>query len=316
MERREILKEPVEDIHVDPDTSLGDFVTDSLRRMHGFMAGHLSRAVDILASCLPDADLRVLTFTANLVATGLRGVLNQLVSEKLFNLIITTAGTVDHDIARASGEGYYRGFFEADDRVLRDLDIHRLGNVFIPAESYGSVVERTVHKVLDSLSRDRVWAVYEILWEIGRSLPRGSILRSAADNGVPVVVPGFLDGAFGTALFTYLQLHKDLAISPFKDEELLADLFFRAKKAAALIIGGGISKHHAIWWAQFRDGYDCAVYITTAVEYDGSLSGAHPREAISWNKIKPEALHVVVYGDATILLPLLVAGLLRSIRRS
>ena len=30
------------------------------------------------------------------------------------------------------------------------------------------------------------------------------------------------------------------------------------------MIGGGISKHHTIWWNQFRDGLDYAVQVTTA----------------------------------------------------
>jgi len=40
-------------------------------------------------------------------------------------------------------------------------------------------------------------------------------------------------------------------------------------------LAGEISKHHTIWWAQLKEGLDYAIYITTAVEYDGSLSGAH-----------------------------------------
>jgi len=89
----------------------------------------------------------------------------------------------------------------------------------------------------------------------------------------------------------------------------LAEIVFTSKKTGALIIGGGISKHHTIWWNQFKEGLDYAVYVTTASEYDGSLSGARPREAISWGKIKPEARKTVVYGDATLLLPLLYIGI-------
>ncbi len=43
-----------------------------------------------------------------------------------------------------------------------------------------------------------------------------------------------------------------------------------SKKTGALVIGGGISKHHTIWWNMFKGGLDYACYITTAVEYDGS----------------------------------------------
>lgn len=48
-------------------------------------------------------------------------------------------------------------------------------------------------------------------------------------------------------------------------------------------------------------------YIRAAAEFDGSDSGARPDEAISWGKIKMDAKPVKVYGDATILFPLLVS---------
>jgi deoxyhypusine synthase len=81
----------------------------------------------------------------------------------------------------------------------------------------------------------------------------------------------------------------------------------------ALMIGGGISKHHTIWWAQFNKGLEYAVYITTAVEWDGSLSGAQTREAISWGKLKEKARHITIEGDATIILPLMIAALLERL---
>jgi deoxyhypusine synthase len=56
-----------------------------------------------------------------------------------------------------------------------------------------------------------------------------------------------------------------------------------------------------------RNGLDYAVYINTAQEFDGSDSGAMPEEAVSWGKILPNAQSVKVFGDATILFPLLVA---------
>ncbi|MEC9336553.1 MAG: deoxyhypusine synthase family protein, partial [Candidatus Thermoplasmatota archaeon] len=58
------------------------------------------------------------------------------------------------------------------------------------------------------------------------------------------------------------------------------------------------------------DGLDYAIQVTTAPEWDGSLSGARIREAVSWGKVRPEAQRVTVEGDATVLLPLL-AGALR-----
>jgi deoxyhypusine synthase len=95
-----------------------------------------------------------------------------------------------------------------------------------------------------------------------------------------------------------------------KDETLLSDLVWNAKKSGALIIGGGISKHHTIWWNQFRNGLDYAVYLSTAQEYDGSLSGAKPHEAVSWGKINEKAKFVSIPMDATVALPIILAALI------
>jgi len=111
----------------------------------------------------------------------------------------------------------------------------------------------------------------------------------------------------------YYQEHRDFTIDLFSDEQSLSDIVFTSKKMGAFIIGGGISKHHVIWWAQFKDGLDYAVYLTTAVEHDGSLSGARMREAVSWGKLKEQATYVTVEGDATVLLPLMSSALFERI---
>ncbi len=307
--------EEVKDVRLRRELSVLELV-DLYRDIHGFMAGHLATAAEILREMMREADVRVLTFTANLVATGLRGILAQLIESKKFNVVITTAGALDHDIARSFGGRYLKGSFDADDGELYQRGIHRLGNVFIPINSYGPVVERALFKILDDIlqkSSKKIWGIRELLSEIGKRIEdNNSILRAAAMTNVPIFVPGFLDGAFGTALFMYSRFHS-LTIDVFKDEQELADIVFGSRKMGALIIGGGISKHHAIWWAQFREGLDYVVYITTAVEWDGSLSGARPREAISWGKVREQARKAVVYADATLVLPILAHYILYSV---
>lgn len=282
--------------------------------IHGFMASHVYEAIKIIKEFRESCEVRILSFTGNIVATGLRGIISQLLREKLFNIVITTCGAIDHDIARSFGGRYLKGFFDADDIQLHREGVHRLGNIFIPAKDYGPVVERVVHSVLRELANrgaaGKSYSIKEIIWEIGGRIDdENSILRAASSNHTPVYVPGFLDGAFGTALHTFLQFNR-ISIDVFRDESELADTAFRARCMAALIVGGGISKHHTLWWAQFHGGLDYAVYITTAVEWDGSLSGARPREAITWSKIREGARSVVVYGDATVILPIVAYGIL------
>ncbi len=307
--REELLKNPVKDYFVKKDMSVCDLI-QALREAHGFMAGHIARAAEIFAEMLKDNEVtKFLAFTGNLVSTGLRGVLAQMILEGYVDVVITTCGTIDHDIARGTGHHYYKGDWFYDDSLLKVMEIHRLGNVFIPMENYGLAIEKFTRKLLEDISKEKKkWTPSEILWEAGKRINDPySILRAASIKKVPVFVPGIVDGAFGTNIviqspFTGIEL--DI----IGDEKKLMDIVFESNKLGAIIIGGGISKHHTIWWAQFKDGLDYTVYITTAVEYDGSLSGAQPREAISWNKLKPASKNIVVYADATIALPLVLAG--------
>jgi deoxyhypusine synthase len=310
MKREDLLIDPIVDLRFKDLEKYGELLS-LYEKVYGFSAASLVKAGRIVRSMVKGADLRILSFTANLVSTGLRGLIADLIRRGFFNLIVTTGGTVDHDLARALGGTYYKGYFESDDSMLRELKIHRLGNIFIPYEAYGQKVEEAVRSYIPEIVKvKKEWPVYELLWEFGRRVnDDSSILRACNDLKVPMIVPGVIDGSFGTNLFISSQFN-GLRLNLFEDMRLIKDLVFSSNVSGALLVGGGISKHHTIWWSQFRDGLDYAVYVTTAQEFDGSLSGAMPREAISWNKVKPDAKTVTVYGDATIVLPLLASALL------
>lgn len=291
-----------------------DSAKDLVRQMKasgGFTAKKLAVSADILRKMLGDKQsLNFLSFPADIVATGTRGVIRSMVKNKWFEILVTTCGTIDHDIARSFGK-YYHGSFDADDANLRKHGIHRLGNIFVPQKNYGELIERKMTSWLDSLSSTgrRELSTSELCSEIGRRLGSDSILYWAWRNKIPVVVPGITDGAVGYQIWQYSQKHR-FKIDVLKDEQMLADMVFEAKRSGALILGGGITKHHVIWWNAFKGGLDYAVYITTAQEFDGSLSGARMKEAISWGKLKVNALHATVEGDVTVCLPLIYASLL------
>jgi deoxyhypusine synthase len=306
--------EEVVDVEISPELSVKELI-EIYGRVHGFVAGHLYEAIKILDEMLYNTDLRFLSFTGNLVSTGLRGLIAQLISEEVFNVVITTCGTVDHDIAKSLGGKYLKSSFDVDDSKLRELGYHRIGNIIVHQNHYGKLIEEFVKGLISDLVRIKnVWGVRELLREVGLRLnDRKSILHNASRHNIPVYVPGIVDGAFGTALFIQSQFY-DFRLDLFKDMKELSDLVFSSKKSGALIIGGGISKHHTLWWNQFKDGLDYAVYITTANEWDGSLSGARTKEAISWGKISTSGKHVVVYSDATVVLPIIAVYLISKKR--
>ena len=295
------LKE-VKDVKVDPKMSVLKLI-ELYDNIHGFMASHIANAINILVEGLK-CDTRFLSFTGNLVATGVRGIFAQLIENKLFNIVITTCGTIDHDIAKAFGGKYLKGFFKADDVMLREKGYHRLGNIFIPVSDYGPLIEKKVYQILGELTKIKEeWGIRELLWEFGKRInDEYSILSAACRAKVPIYVPGIVDGAFGTALFTYAQTHR-FKVNLFKDTSELAGIISKSKKSMALIIGGGISKHHTVWWNKLKKGLDYVVYITTAVEYSNVLNDA---------KVK----HEIIYCDATIILPIIASALLAYGRKS
>ncbi|HLA46439.1 MAG TPA: deoxyhypusine synthase [Thermoplasmata archaeon] len=310
MRRSEILRRPVRDIEVGRGTIAS--LIDQMEMGGGFTAKKVAVGVDILRTMFRGKDcVTFLSFPAALVATGVRGVLRTLVQRKLVDVVITTCGTADHDLARVWRD-YYHGDFDMDDVQLHRLGVNRLGNVLVPNESYGIVLEKKLRPWLRDMVQKKVaWSTKELLWEFGRrTQDTSSILYWCHANKIPIVVPAITDGAVGYQLWSFWQDHKDFRIDEFRDEAELSDIVFTAKRTGALILGGGVSKHHTIWWNQFRGGLDYGVYITTAVEHDGSLSGARLREGISWGKVKETARQVTVEGDASILLPIMIGAAL------
>ncbi len=305
----------VEDI--DPRELEGaDALVRAMARSGGFTARELGVAVDILEEAVRSEAALFLSFPADLVATGTRGVLRALVQEGLADVLVTTCGTLDHDIARCH-RPYYQGAFHMNDADLHRRGVNRLGNVLVPNESYGVVLEELLQPFLGGLWEEgtRGLTTRDLTRRLGKALcDESSILWWAAEREVPVFIPGPTDGAVGYQLWAFWQEHRDFALDLFGDEAALMDAVYDAEGAAGLLIGGGISKHHVLWWNQFRGGLDRAVYLTTATEYDGSLSGARPREAVSWGKIREEARSAAVIGDATVTLPLIAAALLERLR--
>ncbi len=311
--------DPVKDIEPEKGMSIAGLI-DEFGRAGGFTAKKVSDALKILEDMVNDDATVFLSFPAAIIATGARGVIKELVKKKLVDVIITTCGTLDHDLARI-WKDYYHGSFMLDDIELHRMGINRIGNVLVPNESYGLIVEEKLLPVIENIynSKKRL-STRELVWEIGKRIENeenaeNSVVYWCYRNRIPVYIPGITDGAVGSQLWIFYQQHRDFIIDVFADECELSDIVFESKRTGALIVGGGISKHHTIWWNQFKGGLDYAVYITTAVEWDGSLSGARSREAVSWGKIKESAKHVTVEGDATLILPLLVCGLLEKLEK-
>lgn len=271
----------------------------------GFQSIELKKASDIIIKMKKTGAKIFLSFTSNMVTSGLRGFFAQIIRMKLANVVVTTVGAIEEDIMKAYGERFIIGDFNTNDVALYEEGTNRVGNLFIKNESYAKFEDLIMPFFEKLYSQKPRWAVSEITKEIGLMLAdENAFLFQAAKNNVPVFCPAITDGAFGFHLFMFQQKHKDFVVDVVQD---FANILFSTSHdelKGIISLGGSISKHHAILACLLNGGLDYAVYMTTARSTSGSMSGATTNEAKSWGKIKDDSDAVTVVGDVTITFPL------------
>jgi deoxyhypusine synthase len=292
--------------------SLEDLLLE-LRRV-GFSATALSKGYEIIQRMKEEKALTILTFTSNMVSSGLRELFAELAKEKFVDLIITGAGSVEEDIMKTH-KPFLLGSFCLSDSELHKKGINRIGDILVPNERY-IWFEKFFTKFLEKIyKRTKIISPSDLIFELGKEVKdEKSILYWATKNNIPIFCPAITDGAIGLNLFVFKQDHRDFSIDVTGDMKKLANIVLSAEKTGAIILGGGFAKHHALGINLPRGGLDYAVYVSTAIEEDGSLSGARPREAVSWGKINQKARFVSIFGDATIIFPLLIIPFLKKVK--
>lgn len=255
-----------------------------------------------------------LGYTSNLVSAGVREHIRFLVQHRLVDVLVTTAGGIEEDLIKCMAPTYV-GDFQMKGADLRKRGLNRAGNMLIPNSNYCKF-EDWVMPILDAMvteqERDGVsWTPSRVIERLGKEIDHpDSICYWAARHGIPIFCPALTDGSLGDML--YFHTYKSspgLKIDIVEDIRLMNDQALKAapRKTGALILGGGVPKHHICNANLMKNGADFAVYLNTAQEFDGSDSGARPDEAVSWGKIRPDATPVKVSGDASILFPLLIS---------
>lgn len=280
----------------------------------GFQATHLSEAVDICKQMRENDAKIYLTLTSNIISSGLRETVAYLVREGFVDVIITTSGSITEDVIKTE-KPFKMGEWDANEQELRERGINRLGNIFVPSDRYVWLEEYLNEFFEEFFADDPIRTPSEFAYELGKTLDdEDSVVSVAADTDTPIYCPALTDAEIGNFLYYYKQqTDKDIGIEISDDYDKLIEDGLLAETTGLIVVGAGLPKHHAIMTNLFRGGAEYAVYISTGMEGDGSLSGAPPEEAVSWGKIKPsqERNYVQIEAEATLVFPLLVAGAFR-----
>ncbi|MFA5084659.1 MAG: deoxyhypusine synthase, partial [Candidatus Paceibacterota bacterium] len=277
----------------------------------GFQAAHLSKAIGIINRMIDEKAFIFLGYTSNMVSSGLRDIFRYLAEKKKISILVTSAGGIEEDFIKCLGP-FILGSFKASGAKLREDGINRIGNIFVPNSRYVKF-ERFVQPVLEELYQEqlktgKIATPLKIIWRLGERINnKNSIYYWAWKNKIPVYCPAMLDGALGDNIYFFKSKHPEFKIDIAQDMKWFNDSTVGLKKSGVIILGSGVVKHAILNANLYRNGADYAVYINTAQEFDGSDAGATPDEAVSWGKLMPNSETVKVFGDATILFPIVVA---------
>ena len=291
----------------------GDFDFTELLESYattGFQATQLAEAIDIAERMQEDDATVYLTFTSNIISSGLRETVAYLVREGYVDVIITTSGSLTEDVIKTA-RPFKMGEWKADEAELREQGINRLGNIYVPSDRYVWLEQYLYDFFEDFFADEKIRTPTDFARELGETLDdEDSVLKQAADNDVPVFCPALTDAEVGNFLYYYKQGYdSEIGIEILDDYDALIENGLLADTTGLIAVGGGVPKHHAIMTNLFRGGADYVVYISTGMKGDGSLSGAPPNEAVSWGKIKEaETNYTQVEAEATLVFPLLVAA--------
>ncbi|MDH4215000.1 MAG: deoxyhypusine synthase family protein, partial [Candidatus Thorarchaeota archaeon] len=234
-----------------------------------------------------------------------------LVEKRFIDAIVTSGANIVHDLVEAYGGAHYRVPAGKDDHELREAGMGRIADIFVKEEDFEKF-EKGIYDFLDSLpdQKRKSLAPSEFLKELGETVrDERSIIRQASLHDVPIFSPGLMDSMLGFHLYTY-STTKPLILDFVKDLRILGEIITEQKKIGAIMLGGGLTKHFTMGSTILRGGLDLAVQITLDRPEGGSSGGAPLVEGVSWQKVQKEANFETVIGDATIIFPLMVVGLI------
>ncbi len=294
----------------------GMSVSDAVEKLGdlGLQASNLCKARDVILKMKRNSANIFLSFTSNMVSSGMRGLFAQAVRLGLPSVVVTTAGAVEEDIMKSLGEKFSLGSFDPDDIELHEQGVNRVGNIMIENESYAEFEDFMKESLHEVYEKRKNWAVSELLKELGSKVEdENSILRQAYEKDIPVFCPGITDGSIGFQLHLFQQKKEDFSVNVVEDFGNILLSTSMDKKKGVVALGGGISKHHAILSTMLSGGAEYAVYVTTSQKTSGSISGATTDEAKSWGKIKDDSNAVTVTGDASVVFPLIISSVFEKL---
>src|SRR5438270_1235703 len=313
---------------IHPDMTVAELID---QQFQAYNAARLNEAARLYAEEMlnPAKDVTIgLTMAGALTPAGLGGCLITLMENGFVDFIISTGANLYHDIHYALAMALHRGDFRLDDTKLQEEGVIRIYDILF-ADKVLLDTDAFVRECLQSLP-NRPISTSELHHHLGMQLlkagvnPEYSVLAQAARWNVPLYTSSPGDSSIGMNVARNALDGSLLTLDPLADVNETTAIVHHATRNGVIILGGGSPKNFYLQtqpqlWEVLgiqKGGHDYFIQITADAPHWGGLSGATPSEAVSWGKIKPDQLNsaVVIYGQSTIVLPLLTAYVVSKAR--
>jgi deoxyhypusine synthase len=315
-------------------------VTDLIEKtFNAYNAGRVKDACHLLAAEYAQPDVTVgMSLAGALTPAGMQSSIIALMDHGFVDWIVATGANMYHDIHYALNLPLFEGTPNVDDCALKKAGVTRIYDVLFDYQEVLMETDRQLRKMLVRPEFQREMGTQEFYHILGKMLDRAeranrtgrvSILAAAYRNGIPVFTSSPGDSTIGMNV-AGLELLSDrfkLKINPSIDVNESTAIILNAKKhekgkTGVILVGGGSPKNFMLQTEpQIQEilrikeaGQDYFIQITDARVDTGGLSGATPKEAVTWGKIDPDSVasSVIVYADCTIALPLMTAYVVQN----
>jgi deoxyhypusine synthase len=301
------------------------------RTFLAYNAGRLQKAARLFVEKMLAPETVVgMSLTGALTPAGLgRSVIIPMIRAGFVDWIVSTGANLYHDAHYGLGLAMHQGTHDVDDRVLRAEGVVRIYDILF---DYKVLLETDAYlrEVMSGPEFQRDMSTAELHWLLGKYLAAREdelkvadtcVLSTAYRCRVPCYTSSPGDSSIGMNVAELWLKSRGPRIDVCRDVNETAAIVYAAKTSGGasgvLIFGGGSPKNFILQTEpQIQEvlgldeaGHDYFIQITDARPDTGGLSGATPGEAVSWGKVDPEKLPgtVVVYGDSTLVAPLLAA---------
>jgi deoxyhypusine synthase len=268
--------------------------------------------------------------------------LAEMIRQDKVSIISCTGANLEEDIMNLVAHSHYkrvpnyRDLSPQDEWDLLENHYNRVTDTCIPEEEAFRRLQKHIYKLWkDADEAGERFFPHEYMYKMLLSGdleqyyeidPKNSWMLAAAEKNLPIVVPGWEDSTMGNIFASYVmksELKATTMKSGIEYMGWLANWYIdnsAGKGIGFFQIGGGIAGDFPICVVPmlYQDmempnipfwSYFCQISDSTT-SY-GSYSGAVPNEKITWGKLDIHTPKFIVESDATIVVPLIFAWILK-----